>query len=587
MTQVLNFKENSKKIAQHFLQSVVAVDDNIRFEPRPVAGDDELIEPDDIDLGELEADDAGQQAAAPLSHELYYQDLSHEFASKGIICGGFAPEGDVDSSLQAVVNTSKNADITILDWQIEIAGPDGKFATDTILKISEVDISEGGRTRLICIYTAENANDVADTLIKSLVSLQSKLEENTITFGLPELTHWKIEVVNKADKQEIDLCDFLIESFTQLTTGLLSNAVVSSIATIRDNTHNFLHKFNSTLDTAYISHVLGLISSPKMRDQAHDVAFDYAVELISEELKSTLQINEKVKKSLSKNIISCWPDFVAEKEQEDNPTFIMKLSGGETLSFNKAWMKHLLAATDLQDTLNKIGMEAGQKKVELLEKTSQKLANESDHTKMEPILNKSGAIKVTEKKPKPTKRFESEAIQLSIHQACEKPLLDLCSIENTRRCQNTPLHKVPSLKQGTVIKNSDDSYFLCIQPLCDSVRLNGVTSFTFIKIDEVTSPRAKFSHVLKKSDKTHLKLLISCKATTVRTFDFEPSLDDKVVLSTKETDKYYFEEVTDKIKFEWYGEFKQSITQAIVNNLAAQISRVGNDSFEWLRQKQN
>ena len=103
----------------------------------------------------------------------------------------------------------------------------------------------------------------------------------------------------------------------------------------------------------------------------------------------------------------------------------------------------------------------------------------------------------------------------------------------------------------------------------------------------MTSPRAKFSHVLKKSDKTHLKLLISCKATTVRTFDFEPSLDDKVVLSTKETDKYYFEEVTDKIKFEWYGEFKQSITQAIVNNLAAQISRVGNDSFEWLRQKQN
>ena len=75
-----------------------------------------------------------------------------------------------------------------------------------------------------------------------------------------------------------------------------------------------------------------------MRDQAHDVAFDYAVELISEELKSTLQINEKVKKSLSKEIISCWPDFVAAGD-EDNEIFIMNLSGGETLSFNKAWMK--------------------------------------------------------------------------------------------------------------------------------------------------------------------------------------------------------------------------------------------------------
>jgi hypothetical protein len=585
MTQVLSFKENSKKIAQHFLQSVVAVDDSIIFEQRPAIDEYELEEPDATDLGELEAKNDDGAVKAPLEHGLYYQDLSHEFASKGIICGGFSPKGDINSSLEAVVNTSKNADITILDWQMEIAGHDGKFATDTTLKISEIDIAEGGRTRLICIYTAENAKKVADTLVTSLHSLESKLEENTITFGLPELTHWKIEVVNKADKQEIDLCDFLIESFAQLTTGLLSNAVVSSIAAIRDNTHNFLHKFNSTLDSAYISHILGLISSPKMREQAHDVAFDYAVDLISEELKSTLQINEKVKKSLSKDIISRWPDFVAK--EEDDAVFIMNLSGGETLSFNKAGMKQLLAATDIQDTLNNIGMEAGVKKVEPLPKTIRKLANETDHTKIEPILNQSGAIKVTEKKPNPARRFEHEVIQLSIHEPSEDPLLDLCSIENTRRCQNTFLHKAPSLKQGTVIKDNNGVYFLCIQPLCDSVRLNNSTSFTFIKIDEVTSLRAKFSHVLKKADQTHLKLLISCKATTVRTFDFEPDVVDKVVLSTKETNQYFFKDVTDNIKFEWYGEFKQSITQAIVNNLAAQISRVGNDSFEWLRQKQN
>lgn len=584
MTQELSFKESSKKIAQHFLQSVVAVDDNIRFEPRPVVGDDELTDPGDSDLGEFEAVDSAQQVTAPLSPELYYQDLSHEFASKGIICGGFAPEGDVDSSLQAVVNTSKNADITILDWQIEIAGPDGKFAIDTILKISEIDISEGGRTRLICIYTAENPNDVADTLVKSLVSLQSKLEENTITFNLSELSHWKIEVVNKVDKLEVELCDFLINSFANLTTGLLSNAVVSSIASIRDNTHNLLHKFNSTLDPAYVSHILGLISSPKMREQAHDVAFDYAVELISEELKSSLQINEKVKISLSKDTIHSWPDFIEDEEEKE--TFCMNLSGGEKLFFNKSRMKELLVAIDIKDALNNIGMEAGTKKVEALGNTTAKLAKETEQHKIEPILNKNGAIKVTEKKPNPVKRFENEAIQLSIYEPSEEPLLDLCSIENTRRCQNTLLHRPPSLKQGTVIKNSDSSYFLCIQPLCDSVRLRGVTSFTFIKIDEVINATGRFSHVLKKADKTHLKLSISCKATTVRTFDFEPHIDDKVVLSSKVDNQYFFKEALKENNFEWFGEFKQSITQAIVNNLAAQISRVGNDSFEWLRQKQ-
>lgn len=584
MTQVLSFKENSKKIAQHFLQSVVAVDDNIRFEQRPVAVDDKLIEPDDSDLGELESDLNKQQATVPLSHELYYQDLSHNFASKGIICGGFSPEGDVESSLQAVVNTSKNADITILDWQMEKAGPDGKFAIDTALRISEIDIAEGGRTRLICIYTAENAKGVADILLASLARLESELKESTITFNLPELTHWKIEVVNKADKQEIDLCDFLIDSFTKLTTGLLSNAVVSSIAAIRDNTHNLLHKFNSALDPAYISHILGLISSPKMREQAHDVAFDYAVELISEELKSSLQINEKVKSSLSKDTIHSWPDFIEDEEEKE--TFCMNLSGGEKLAFNKSRMKELLIANDIKEALNNIGMEAGTKKVEGVGNTTLKLAKESDHTKIAPILNKNGAIKVTEKKPNPVKRFENEAIQLSIHEPSEVPLLDLCSIENTRRCQNSLLYRAPSLKQGTVIKDRQGSYFLCIQPLCDSVRLQSLTSFTFIKIDEATGAKAKFSHVLKKADKTHLKLSISCKATTVKTFDFEPHIVDKVVLSSKENNQYFFKEALTENNFEWFGEFKQSITQAIVNNLAAQISRVGNDSFEWLRQKQ-
>jgi hypothetical protein len=584
MTQVLSFKENSKKIAQHFLQSVVAVDDNIRFEPRPAVDDDNFTKPDDTGFGEFEAVDK-QQATVPLSHKLYYQDLSHEFASKGIICGGFSPEGDVDSSLQAVVNTSKNADITILDWQMEETGPDGKFATDTVLKISEIDIAEGGRTRLICIYTAKNATDVADILVASLVGLQSKLEENTITFDLPELTHWKIEVVNKADKQEIELCDFLINSFANLTTGLLSNAVVSSIASIRDNTHNLLHKFNSTLDPAYVSHILGLISSPKMREQAHEVAFDYAVELISEELKSSLQINEKVKGSLSKEIISGWPDFIEVDDLKES--FFLELSDEEKLTFNRNQMKHLLLADDLKDTLDEIGMEASQKAIVASPKAKRMLACESDKEKIDPILNGNNAIQIKHQTLKPIERFEKEAIQLSINKPSEKPLLDLCSIENTRRSQETFLCRPPSLKQGTIIKNIDtNNYYICIQPVCDSVRLQCTTSFTFLQISEVTEKKGKFTHVVKKAKNTHLKLLISCKATTVRTLDFLPDAGSKIVLSFREGTQYFFHEAPTNIRFEWYGELKQIVTQGIVNQLAAQISRVGNDSFEWLRQKQ-
>jgi len=586
MTQILSFKESARQIAQHFLQSVVAVDDNIRFQPRSAIADDVVIEPVDNDLGVFDAGERGQQASVPLSHELHYQDLSHEFASKGIICGGFAPTKDnVKSSLDAIVNTSKNADITILDWQMQITGNDGKFATDTIMKISEIDIREGGRTRLICIYTAEDAENVSKTLTASLQFLRSKLVDNTITFGLPELTHWKIEVVNKADKQEVQLCDFLIDSFAALTTGLLSNAVVSSIATIRDNTHNLLHKFNSTLDPAYISHVLGLISSPKMREQAHEVAFDYAVELISEELKSNLQINEKVKGSLSKAIIDSWPDFIEEDETKNS--FILELSDEEKLIFNRERMKRLLSADNLADTLNEIGMETSAKTIAATQKTKRLLAKESDHDKIDPILNGKNAIQIKHQTLNPMQRFEKEAIQLSINESSETPLLDLSSIENTRRSQAASLNKPPSLKQGTIIKNiNTNQYYLCIQPLCDSVRLKCATIFTFLEIPVVVGKKEKFTHVVKQGNKGHLKFFISCKATTVRTLDFAPEAASKVVLSFQEENKYFFHQASTETKFEWYGELKQFITQAIVNNLAAQISRVGNDSFEWLRQKQ-
>ena len=340
MTHEIDFFEESKKITQHFLQSVVAIDDRMEFKSRGIEDEYELVEPEETELGQIES----KVEIAPLEHKLYYQDLSLEFASKGIVCGGFSPTPDVGSSLDAIVNTSKNADITILDWQMPIAGNDGSLATDAVIKIAQNDINDGGRTRLICIYTAKNADDVAKSIIDSIAIFLPELSGLTISFKNPKLSHWKIEIVNK-EKQEVELCSFLIESFTRLTAGLLSNAALSSIAAIRDNTHNLLHKFNKNLDPAYLSHVLGLISSPDMRDHASDVAFDYAVDLISEELKSELQISKIVRHSLSKEIISSWPNFVNRPQRID--CFRLKIGKENIQMFDSSIMKKLIdAATE-------------------------------------------------------------------------------------------------------------------------------------------------------------------------------------------------------------------------------------------------
>ncbi|MEQ3639409.1 MAG: response regulator receiver domain [Alteromonas sp.] len=549
MTPVLSFKENSKKIAQHFLQSVVAVDDNIKFEPRPDVNNEELVEPDDNDLGEFATVDIERRATTALSHELYYQDLSHEFAKEGIICGGFAPVGDIESSLQAVVNTSKNADITILDWQMDKGSPDGKFATDTILKISKIDIDEGGRTRLICIYTAEEAEVVVDILRKSLDSLKPKVSKCTLTFELTNLTHWKIEVVNKGGTQEIGLCELLINSFTDLTAGLLSNAALASIASIRDNTHNLLHKFNKELDTAYLSHILGLISSPDMREQANEVAFDYAVDLISEELKSDLQISKIVKDSLSEEMLKSWPQHMSRKQKA-----------------------------------NRFKIKMGLKKVEFNNKTMEKLISSSKEEDLITVLENDLDIKGNDE-TSTIDIFNKALIQLSFDDYSTEPLLDLCSLESTRRDIVSLKKHTPVLKQGTLIKSRHSKFYLCIQPVCDTVRLTGTQSFTFI---ETKLSNGDFTHVMRKEG-GHLKLKIMPSVKNLKTISFQADNDRKTVLSVINDEGIpEFSSVADEkdIVYEWCGELKFTISQAIVNGLAAQLARVGLDSFEWLRQKQ-
>lgn len=555
MDQSISFLENSKQITQHFLQSVVAVDDNMEFKSRQPEIVEDIVEPDEDDyFGQFESGATDFKGQAPLEHKLYYQDLSLEFAKRGIVCGGFSPTADTVMSLEAIVNTSKNADITILDWQMQIAGADGKLAIDTIIKIAQKDIQEGGRTRLICIYTAENATAVAQALVDSIVHLSPNLVQRTISFSKPGLSHWKIEIVNK-EMQEAELCEFLIDSFTNLTAGLLSNAALSSIASIRDNTHHLLHKFSKDLDPAYISHVLSLLSSPDMREQANDVAFDYAVDLISEELKSNLQVSKLVKNSLSKDKLCSWPKFI--NSSNDKNCFRLKIGTEDVKRFDNTVMQNLITAPTQLELKKVLEDDIGFEEVD-------KIA--------------------------PLERFKKSPIQLTTFNDANSPLLELCAIESVRRdISSIREEHIPVLKQGTIIKEQGkNNYYFCIQPVCDSVRLVGNSTFSLMKISSRSNN--DFTHVIRAA-KGHLRLKIQPAPKQIRTYTFLACEVHKVVRASQQDELYLFTDLSagedNKVVFEWCGELKQSVSQAVINNLASQLARVGLDSFEWLRQKQS
>ncbi|MBU0371492.1 hypothetical protein KN506_17760, partial [Acinetobacter baumannii] len=438
-------------------------------------------------------------------------------------------------------------DITILDWQMETDGDWGRITTKVIKKIIEDDIKNGGRLRLFVIYTAENQETVLDTLATILTEQEPLKNNNYIDFKKSELKLCRICIISKQTNEK-GLSEEVIKLFTELTVGILSNAALASISEMRDNTHNILYKFNKNLDPAYLSHVFGLISSPDMREQAHEVAFDYAVDLISEEIKSELQISPSIKSSLSVETLSTWPDYINIENKPD--IFAIKVGEKEPVKFGSQRMKRLLTVKNDQDLDN--------------------------------ILNESPQF--PRKKGKTIlEYFKENVIELSINgEDSSNTHLELSAIECLRRDKLSIVKgHIPVLKQGSVLKLQQE-YFICIQPICDSVRLENETGFIFLKVEKIDGE--VFSHVVRDEEQNYRKLKLKKSSKFINIIHFAPS-PNKTVSAIEEDGKYIFKCSKVNNIYEWCGEFKQPIYQEIVNSVYANLSRVGFDSFEWLRLK--
>jgi hypothetical protein len=544
MTQPTSFIEYSQCVAQRFLQSVIAIDDKMNFESKTEVTSKVVVKlPTKGPFGIIPTKTPASKK--PLNDELIYQDLSTSFAEKGIVCGGFKPLLDPEQSVSAIVKSSKNADITILDWQMDNGGTKGDLAKNTIAAIARGDIEENGRMRLIAVYTAETVDDVVQLLADYLKSEYCVVvNDNSISFEHIELNHWKIDVVHKSI-DETQLPEVLINSFAQLTTGLLSNAALSAISDVRDKTHNILHKFNPTLDSAYLSQVFGLLSLSKVREKCHEVAFDYASELISEELKSLLQISENLKHTLSEETLLTWPAYRNESDEENY--FHLKHSNNKEVNFDNDDLSSILKIEKDED------LDALKGRFEI------------------------GSLK----------KFESNRVTFCVNGEESTPLHDLSIIESLRRDNRTiPQDFYPALKLGSIIKHIEQNkYYVCLQPLCDSTRIINSTSFLLLSVSE---DKDNFTHVIKYNNE-YIFLKIKSAADLISTAIFTHCSDERAIIPRQKGSSLVYEAKEEfsgnTIEFEWIAEFKIGVASSIVNDVSSKINRVGLDTFEWLRLK--
>lgn len=530
-----NFFIKSKEIANDYIESVVFLDDRAYN-----------VEP-------------GEQSDV---HNLNATKISSLFAKEKKICAFYDP--DSASDIEDFKEISQKADIVILDWFIDLeeedSGSDDDDATDDDIRgkytkeviSSIINKTDNNSLKLILVYTGEtNLNEIVEEIavldktsilneehceilidnIKILVRAKSNNEDKPDE-RFKHILNLKDKVLNYSD-----LPNFILEEYTKMTAGLLSNFALLSLTTLRKNSNKILGLFDKTLDPAYISHQ-SLISN---KEDANELI----VELIKDAFGSLLKYGN-VNKFLDDTFLEDWIHAnIVEKEKP-----VLKPDGqelGKTYVRDKKFVQSILKLSKLTNADMKKEYEA----LMGLTKTGDFWIN--NHISFFSDLPLEELLEIN-------KKFAILTHHKSLY---------------------IPVTHVPSLSLGTVCKSSR-GYYVCIQQRCDSVRINQEEErrFLFIPLKEVEGSKG-FDFITPQG----LKLKVENKSFNLRTIKFNGDEDGLVRAQLIKNEFYFIQKYKgeDDEKFQWVFDLKDMHAQGIISNYSAQLSRVGLDESEWLR----
>lgn len=555
------FFQHSKTITDKFLQNILFVDDEIFTNKENK------------------------------NHQLDASQLISIFSKAKKLCALNNPQCEED--FEDVIEVAKKSDVTVLDWKMDLVqsddttideeadveedDPRGNFTLRLIKEIlSDKELS--GTFKLIVIYTGEIIlPEIVEKLSSSLqdfglqkISDKSVGAKNIkiIVAGKPSL-HDQLKHVEELKAWIVDypqIPEFILNEFTTMTQGLISNFALESLSIIRNNTFRVLQLFNKDLDTAYLGHKILL---PKQEDSE-----DLLVELMKDSLGDLLHYSE-VSETINQDIINQW---LSEKVISKTIAFLDKKQN----LFKDQNGKEL----DLKYALtNKLFNNLIFEEIADVNKRFDKAFKQTDGFKNLDKVQKAEFLQT----------IQINSSSLFCVEADKYEELDLKFANLTHhKSLFKPNRKSPKLSLGVVLKGTihTDMYWVCIQQKCDSVRLKkGETrKFLFLPLIPVDKGAANGFHFTAPNGQ---RLKLNTKTYNIRTIKFQDTEGHGVIIAEQIEDKYIFKQFySDKHEnfnpeidenFEWVFDLKDLHAQRISNDIARELSRVGLDESEWLR----
>jgi len=424
----------------------------------------------------------------------------------------------------------------------EVCGDRGNLALELIegLILQAIKgVSE--QLRLILVYTQEiNLFDIANQLYEKVsASIGERLkplkEENGLVF---HTLNSRIVILGKAGRvrspeysnyvvEAKDLADVAVKQFAKLASGLLHAAILFGLAGIRKNSRKILSKFNVTLDPAFLTH--RAMSLPEEDASTHIVPLLISeIESVLEDVLPTPLISEQILRDWCRTV---WQpcDHVDDLLGNNSPN---KRTIAEAIC-----LKGFKAAkTEYSQIPNPNGNKNVRKAAKIL------LSGDDD---------------------KSNHLFSHLMASRTFYSKMQK-----------------------SLKLGSIVYDKNgDRYFLCIQPVCDSVRLDNDKVFVFVQLTK-TDPSSgnQASHVVVKEDTETIELFYQAKSYQCYVAIFSPDPHAKQVITrvSRKTGEQVFVDKSRRC-YVWIDQLKPSHAQRAVEKFARDLSRVGLTESEWLR----
>jgi hypothetical protein len=473
-------------------------------------------------------------------HDLDPKAIIDAFAREGLVCAVLSPQKGEDPSA-TLLPAARRADLVILDWVLhDDDGSRIKELIDALLREDEEPVRR--RLRTIAIYTAQDdlpgvADEVKSLLEKhfddcKLNSTDGGLSLERGPVRITVLAKDTVKLAPELEDRQVSLDDLprrMISEFSALCAGIVTGVALASLSALRSDAHKILQALPRDLDPSFVGHRAALANA----DDAQDVL----VELVVSELASVLHDHDVAQHADHSRIRRWLQAQLVENEALGEITV-----GEKTLTLGAERLYQVIKkglgdkdaraaiAKDLQGASDSRMKEIGKRATELFA-GSEEIAAASDALLMERMMVRT-------------------------------------------RYAHPPRH----LTLGTLVRNAEGDYLLCVQPICDSMRIGKERAFPFLLAGKPRSGKGP-DVVVSGSEGKPIELAIPREPYAMRLITCKGT--HGVCLAHEVDGDLVFE--TDSTPLAWIADLKESYAQRFAERLATNLARVGLDEHEIMR----